>query len=176
MGENNDSSYTNTLIFTTLTNFCAVLIFGLLVFDFLKPYVVFFLVFQLGLIGIIIYTILNIRKITDNKKKYQKILKEAVPTNISCPDYYVRQASDIDDTKMICKNAYITPDKMKKFTFRLNNNANNEITQEDINEVDIHGSSLFGGDKQSLQSVCENNLDKYFKHIPWTSVKPTCPY
>ena len=161
-----EQSYVNALIFTTITEACTVIIFGLLAFEMFHPYIAFFLTLLVGLIIVILWTLYKINLMDRDLKKQIRIIRDSTAINVPCPDYYVRTSNN--DRDIVCENGYITPDKRFKYKFYDEEADNNE----NIDEINL--TTTFEG--EPLQEVCENEFEENgkFRNIPWTAVRPSC--
>lgn len=190
MAFDESQNYLNALVFSMFVKAISVLILGMFVFSFVKPYVVFLLTLEIVLIAILIYSLYVIGTYEKKQKDIQKKLMEAKVLNPPCPDYFVRSVDE--DGALTCKGEYITPDGGLKYTFKPNVLENLSESQElemiengllpngmDTSEIKDYVPSISAGkmfEGKSLNSVCDTYFsnDGLFKQIPYSGMKPVC--
>lgn len=195
-------SYVNALIFTVVTFVLSLLVLGALVYNgSWKEYLVFFLVLQVGIFGIILWCI----KILKDYEKLYNANKDprnyTIPFD-SCPDYYTKKF-DADLKKHYCSNEHIVvnPTNVNKPKRIM------KIVPERSSFPDVH-ETAFVQDKQSpldkfstdalfVQTIKDDNtrcgiisekgpqwtgapydptkvMYDNFKKVSWTSLRPRC--
>ncbi len=169
MVEMRNQSYLNTLVFTVIAEGITVLVIGLLVIPFIRPYAPFLVTLEIGLIVVILWTLYAIHRYHRLMARQFRLLKNTRVMNVPCPDYYVRDADD--DGNLVCKNEYTAPNGRLKIKFMPN--GDDQSANEAIDEIKIN--DVF--QDRTLQDVCQKELSSegVFAKIPWSSMKPNCP-
>lgn len=162
MAQTGVQNYLNTLIFCVVAKTISILVLGSLVFKQVRPYVMFLLTIELGLVVVIVYSMWKISSYEKRMAKAADEIRQSSLMAVSCPDYYTR---DVDDEQVnnVCTNGYTTPDGT--FTYKF-------VGDKAIDSIPI--DNMFR--KTILKDACKmviHDTDVY-STIPWSDLKPKC--
>lgn len=154
-------NYLNTLIFCVVAKTVTVFVLGALFLHAVRPYAIFLLTIELGLVVIVIWSLIKIRNYDKRMaKEAEEIINSAV-NSVSCPDYYVRSV-DEEDIGTVCLNGYTTPDEKYEYKFK-----------GDASIDAIHIDQMFL--KQNLGGACAIvDANSSLTSIPWTDIRSKC--
>ena len=154
-------NYLNTLIFCVVAKTITVIVLGSLFLQAVRPYAVFLLTIELGLVTIVIWSLIKIRNYDKRMAKEAEDIINSAVNSVSCPEYYVRSV-DEEDIGTVCLNGYLTPDE--KYEYKFKGDAS-------IDAIPI--DEMFR--KQTLEGACTIiDASPSLNSIPWTDIRSKC--
>lgn len=152
-------NYANTIIFCLVMKIIAIIVLGIVIFNFAHPMIIYFLItVEIGLVIVVIFALLNIAAYEKRMAAEAKALMTTRMDMIVCPDYHTRSNNDM------CASTYTTGDgrftyEMGSFNVSLSNYTNRPLD----NVCKTFTNDAFGG-----TYVPESNL------YPWTYLQSKC--
>ncbi len=198
--ENRRISYVRTLVFTIVSALLSIALFAMIFVKGARDWLLFIIVAELGIFGIIFYCIYAI---INREKKLQAMRdpKNYVIKFDSCPDYYVKRY-DTASKGYFCSNEYVVTDArnptknliMKVYPendnssppthnpdFKVRNGTGPLTDPQPMDKfmIDDFSTKLTTNDERCQvvdPNVAEKSTDKLkgYKTIPWTSVQKRC--
>lgn len=161
------SLYMNTIVFAVVA---AIVTVVLLVFSIFVPgasnYKWLIVTVEVGLLGVVIFAILRINKIQQDKADTMANAMENVVPADTCPDYFTAERTTDGSKK--CINTYTAPRTGEKFKFV--EQPPDRGVPDTILLKNIDGRKL----KDMCAIVDPTEKDKENYNIPWTELRAKC--